>query len=254
MIAYLAQTGTLCFGPMDGTEQLLVLVDEWVQHPRRLERDEALGELALRYFRSHGPATAKDLARWGHLTAADVRTGMAVARPELARLEVDGVEHLLDPRTPELLAAHRSEARGLFLLPGFDELVLGYQDRTAVVPAEFAAAIVPGGNGVFRATVVADGTAVGTWQHTGKATAGGSARRRSPRSPQRSSRRSPRCTARCRAELPALTPPRARGQGGTMITADAVLEHCLTLPGAGRTSRGRATSSPRSPTRSSRHR
>jgi hypothetical protein len=168
MIAYLAQTGTLCFGPMDGTEQLLVLVDEWVQHPRRLERDEALGELALRYFRSHGPATAKDLARWGHLTAADVRTGMAVARPELARLEVDGVEHLLDPRTPELLAAHRSEARGLFLMPGFDELVLGYQDRTAVVPAEFAAAIVPGGNGVFRATVVADGTAVGTWQHTGK--------------------------------------------------------------------------------------
>jgi len=168
MIAYLAQTGTLCFGPMAGTEQLLVLVDEWVHHPRRLDRDEALGELALRYFRSHGPATAKDLARWGQLTAADVRTGIATARPELERLEVDGVEHLLDPRTPELLAAHRHEARGVFLLPGFDELVLGYRDRTAVVPAEFADAIVPGGNGVFRATVVADGTAVGTWKHTGK--------------------------------------------------------------------------------------
>jgi hypothetical protein len=168
LIAYLAQTGTLCFGPMDGSEQLLVLVEEWVRHPRRLDRDEALGELALRFFRSHGPATAKDLARWGSLTAADVRTGIATARPELARLEVDGVEHLLDPRTPELLAAHRRAARGVFLLPGFDELVLGYQDRTAVVPAAFANAIVPGGNGVFRATVVADGTAVGTWQHTGK--------------------------------------------------------------------------------------
>ena len=37
MLGYLAQTGTLCFGPMRDAEQLVVLLDEWITHPRRLE-------------------------------------------------------------------------------------------------------------------------------------------------------------------------------------------------------------------------
>ena len=170
MLWHLAQTGTLCFGPVRDGEQRVVLVDEWIPHPRRPEREEALGELAWRYFRSHGPATVKDFTRWTNLVAADVRAGLALARPRLARLDVDGVEHLMDPRTPELLNAHRRRARDVFLLPGFDEFILGYQDRRAAVPAEFADRIVPGGNGVFRPTIVSDGQVVGTWKHTGRGT------------------------------------------------------------------------------------
>jgi hypothetical protein len=168
LIGHLAQTGTLCFGPMKDGEQLIVRIDEWIRKPRQLDREEALGELAERYFRGHGPATLKDLVRWAGLTTADARAGLALARPRLASIQVDGVEHLLDPATPDLLAAHRSATRGVFLLPGFDELVLGYADRTATVPAEYADRIVPGGNGVFRPTVVADGVAVGTWRHAGR--------------------------------------------------------------------------------------
>jgi hypothetical protein len=55
----------------------------------------------------------------------------------------------------------------VFLLPGFDEFVLGYADRSCAVPPEFADRIVPGGNGMFRATVVSDGRVVGTWRRTG---------------------------------------------------------------------------------------
>lgn len=168
MLWHLAQTGTLCLGPVQGGEQLIVLVDEWIPRPRRPEREEALGELAERYFRGHGPATVKDFARWTNLLAADVRAGVELARPRLARVDVDGVEYLMDPRTPDLLDACRQSARGVFLLPGFDELILGYQDRSAVLPAEFADRIVPGGNGVFRPTVVSDGRVVGTWRHTGR--------------------------------------------------------------------------------------
>jgi Winged helix DNA-binding domain len=168
LLAYLAQTGVVCFGPARGGEMLIVLVAEWIPHPRHLEREEALGELALRYFRGHGPATAKDLGRWAHLVAADVRVGLALARPRLAAVDVDGVEHLMDPQTPDLLAEHRAAAAGVFLLPGFDEYVLGYQDRSAAVPAEHAERIVPGGNGVFRPTVVSAGQVVGTWRHTGR--------------------------------------------------------------------------------------
>lgn len=164
LLAHLAHVGVLCLGPMRAKDQAFVLVDEWVPDARRLERDEAIAELALRFLRSHGPATVTDLVRWSGLPAGDVRTGVAVAAAELETLEVDGTTYHLDPAVPELLARHRDDARGLHLLPGFDEMVLGYADRTATVPAEHADRIVPGGNGVFRRTVLHDGVAVATWR------------------------------------------------------------------------------------------
>lgn len=161
---YLAQTGTLVLGPMAGNEQQFVLLDEWVPSPRRLERQEALGELALRFFASHGPATVPDLVRWAGVLVRDVRAGLAIAAPQLERLVVDGTEHWLDPATPDRLAAARAEADGVHLLPGFDELVLGYADRSCTVPAEYADRIVPGNNGVFRPTAVHRGLVVGVWR------------------------------------------------------------------------------------------
>ncbi|WP_299954569.1 winged helix DNA-binding domain-containing protein [uncultured Modestobacter sp.] len=161
---YLAQTGTLVLGPTAEGDQQFVLLDEWVPAPRRPERDEALGELALRYFRGHGPATVKDLVRWAGCTVGDVKAGLALARPQLEPLTVDGVEHLMDPETPDRLTAARAEAGGVLLLPGFDELVLGYADRSCTVPAEHAQRIVPGNNGMFRATVVHGGTVVAVWR------------------------------------------------------------------------------------------
>jgi hypothetical protein len=169
LLWFLSQTGTLCLGPTDGAgEQLFVLLDEWVQEPRRLSGEEALAELTLRFFLGHGPATVQDLARWAGITIRDARGGLAIARPALASLDIDGVEHLMDPTTPECLAACRAEAAGLHLLPGFDEFVLGYGDRRAILDAEFAGHIVPGGNGMFRPTVVHGGRIVGTWRWTGR--------------------------------------------------------------------------------------
>jgi hypothetical protein len=169
LLGFLARTGTLCLGPTDGAgEQLFVLLDEWVPEPRRLSGDEALGELARRFFLGHGPATVRDLARWAGIPLRDARAGLALVRPELAALDVDGVEHLMDPATPDRLTDCRAEADGVFLLPGFDEFVLGYGDRRAVLDPEFADRIVPGGNGMFRATVVDGGRIVGTWQWTGR--------------------------------------------------------------------------------------
>jgi hypothetical protein len=168
MLSYLALTGTLVFGPTSGGEPLLVLVDEWIAEARSLDREEALGELALRYFRSHGPATVADLIRWTRLPAGDARLGLALARPRLETLDVDGAEHLMDPATPDLLRTAREQAAGVLLLPGFDELMLGYGDRRASLDPAFADRIVPGGNGVFRATVVSGGRVVGTWSRTGR--------------------------------------------------------------------------------------
>ena len=167
LLAHLAHEGLLCLGPIRGKarqDQAFVLVAEWVPDARRLDRPEALAELASRYLRSHGPATLQDLARWGSLTMADARAGLAAAEPGLEMVVVDGRTYYLDPATPQILADHRDVARSVHLLPGFDEMVLGYADRSMTVPPEVADRIVPGGNGVFRPTVIVDGVAAGTWR------------------------------------------------------------------------------------------
>ncbi|MBN1091890.1 AlkZ family DNA glycosylase [Blastococcus sp. TML/M2B] len=168
LLWYAAQCGHGVLGPTVDGEQQFVLLDEWVPEPRRLEREEALAELAGRFFAGHGPATVHDLARWSGLTVRDARAGLAAARADLEATTVDGTEYFLDPATPELLAAHREEALGTLLLPGFDEFVLGYRDRSAVLDAEFATRVVPGGNGMFLSTVVVGGRIVGTWRFEGR--------------------------------------------------------------------------------------
>lgn len=167
LLAALAQQGLLCLGPYRDGVQVFVLVEQHVGRPRRLEREEALAEVALRYLRGHGPATVADLARWTGLPVRDLRGGVAAVRDRLAAITVNGTEHLLDPETLELYAVVREAARDVVLLPGFDEVVLGYADRSMTVPPEHADRVVPGGNGVFRPTVVADGRVVGTWRTAG---------------------------------------------------------------------------------------
>ncbi len=168
LIAELAQRGVLCLGPYRGTEQCFVLVAEHVPAPRRLDREEALAELALRFLTGHGPATAADLARWGSLSLGEARRGIAAVRDRLTAIEVDDTEHLLAPETLAAYDALRATARrAVLLLPGFDELILGYADRTATLATEHADRVVPGGNGVFRPTLVVGGRAVGVWRTAG---------------------------------------------------------------------------------------
>ncbi|MGZ3601544.1 MAG: DNA glycosylase AlkZ-like family protein, partial [Ktedonobacterales bacterium] len=57
-------------------------------------------------------------------------------------------------------------ASGAHLLPGFDEYLLGYKDRSAVLAAEDAQKVVPGGNGMFLPMVVVGGQVAGTWKRT----------------------------------------------------------------------------------------
>lgn len=159
LLWYLAQTGTLVLGPTDGRQQIFARLDAWVSNPRRLDRDEALGELAVRYFRSHGPAGVEDLARWSGLPLRDVRNGIAVGGAALATLEIVGRRYVVAAEAAD--ASDRPD--GVRLLPGFDEYLLGYRDRSVVLAPEHSDAIVPGGNGMFRATIVADGEVVGTW-------------------------------------------------------------------------------------------
>jgi hypothetical protein len=160
LLWYASQRGVTAIAPHVGKEQTFVLLDEWAPAPFRPSREEALGLIALRYFQSHGPATRKDFAGWTGLTMGDCKTGIAVAGKALATVDVDGVEMIASAAA--LDAA--SPFRGWLALPGFDEYMLGYKDRSLMADPSSLAAIIPGGNGVFQSTLVRDGRVVATWK------------------------------------------------------------------------------------------
>ncbi|NJP07105.1 MAG: winged helix DNA-binding domain-containing protein [Chloroflexaceae bacterium] len=158
---YLAQSGSICLGPMSGKQQTFVLLDEWVPHPRNLPREEALAELAARFFTSHGPATLADFARWSGLTIADARLGLQMNGSTFIATTINGTAYWL---SAEDQMPNTSESGGVSFLPGFDEYILGYKDRSDVIAAEHAHKIVPGNNGIFFPTIVIDGQIVATWK------------------------------------------------------------------------------------------
>lgn len=158
----LSQEKVLCSGVPKGKQPTFTLFDDWLPRTKPIESDEAVARLAARYYASHGPATQQDLMRWAGLTSAEVKLGIAGAGASLISEKIGGTVYFLPANAPSPPAA----ARGTFLLPGFDEYMLGYKDRSAFLAAEHADKIIPGGNGVFRATVVRDGQVIATWQAT----------------------------------------------------------------------------------------
>jgi Winged helix DNA-binding domain len=161
---YASQRAVTCIAPNIGSEQTFALLDDWAPDQATPEREEALGIVAERYFRSHGPASRADLQRWAGLTVTEVKAGIAAAGDALAAVRVDGTEMYA---AAALLDDHPKLPRtAMHLLPGFDEYLLGYKDRTLMLDAEHFTAIVPGGNGMFKSTIVAAGRVVGTWQRT----------------------------------------------------------------------------------------
>jgi hypothetical protein len=159
----LAQDKLLCCGVPQGKQQTFTLLPEWVDPPRhKLASEEALAELARRYVTSHGPVTEHDLMRWANITSREAKTGLSGAAASLSSEVSHGVTYWSGHRSLPPSAA----ARKLFLLPAFDEYIIGYKDRSDVVTTEHAGKIVPGNNGVFRPTIVSDGEVIGTWKAT----------------------------------------------------------------------------------------
>ena len=154
----------LCYGPHAGKQPTFVLFDEWIATSRHVERDEALQTIAERFFHGHGPASLHDFAGWTGLTMADARLALRLAQPSLERLMSGDLELWRSARATSITGAPRAH-----LLPGFDEFMLGYKDRSAALASRFADRIVPGGNGMFLSTLVLDGQVCGTWRRAARA-------------------------------------------------------------------------------------
>ena len=65
---------------------------------------------------------------------------------------------------PQGMSALPKASNTVYLLPGFDEYMLGYTDRSASLDPLQTKKILPGNNGAFSATIVIGGRVVGTWK------------------------------------------------------------------------------------------
>jgi hypothetical protein len=141
----------ICSGPKRGKQQTHALLAERAPGARRLSRDEALGELTRRYFRSHAPATIRDFVWWSGLTTVDARRGLEINRSR--RELIDGLTYWTLDGAPSTATL----PRGVALLPIYDEYLVSYRDLAAVPR-------LAGPRGTFQQALIARGQVVGTWK------------------------------------------------------------------------------------------
>jgi hypothetical protein len=162
---YAELEGVICSGPRRGNQLTYALLADRAPGNQRLSREQALAELTLRFFRSHGPATVRDFVWWSGLKTTDARRGLEMnrAKPQ----EVDGIRYWIVGRPPTRDSKPRTTVH---LLPGFDEYLVAYRDRHAVPHSLYsmpsfrlaAGALVIGGQvaGTWRAIFGAAGVVV----------------------------------------------------------------------------------------------
>jgi hypothetical protein len=183
-------SGSPVRSPGGALKQTYALFDERVPAGpvEPLPREEALAELARRYFTSRGPATVKDCADWSGVTMTDVRHGLArvldSAPAVLETVAIDGVDHYFQAGTDGAAAASggaaasgRSAASGaterdggsagavprIDLIQCYDEYVMGYS-ATRHYFGGSAPAFPLGGAPMH--VVLLDGRMAGSWRHT----------------------------------------------------------------------------------------
>jgi len=153
--------GIICSGARRGKQFTYALLEERVPQVKKLERDEALVELVKRYFTSRGPATMKDFVVWSGLTMSDVKRGIEMLKPKLEHDEIDGQTYwFADSEFSEL-----GPSKTAHLLPIYDEYVMGYKDRSAMLGA-LEAEQPNASNIAFDNIIVIDSMLIGSWKRT----------------------------------------------------------------------------------------
>lgn len=149
VLLYLATLGLTCHASGDR----FALLDDWLPGgPAGSRGDDALAELARRWFRAYSPATGADFTTWSGLPSAHA---ISLIRDELVPVEVNG-------RSGFRLGDADDSRGGLRLLSGFDNYLLGYRDRDPIIAAEHRAEVYVGG--IIRPAVLHDGRVIGRWR------------------------------------------------------------------------------------------
>lgn len=148
--------GLACSGPRREKQSTYMLLDARVSDGKKFSREEALVELASRYFTARGPATVADFSWWSGLSVIDCKQAVEMLGSAINKESIgDRVYYYRE----ELTIAPQPT---LHLLGSYDEFLIAYSDRTASLePKHSGRALTT--NGIFRPVIVRDGTVIGLW-------------------------------------------------------------------------------------------
>ncbi|HYE86763.1 MAG TPA: winged helix DNA-binding domain-containing protein, partial [Vicinamibacterales bacterium] len=144
--------GVICSGPRRGKQFTYALLDERAPAGKPIDREEALGRLAKRYFASHGPATIKDFSWWSGFAMTEAQRAVESVKPALDSDVVGGLKYwsVAAPARP-------AQKMPVMLLPNYDEYLIAYKDRGLVVDADRAANIAARANSALANHLIIDG-------------------------------------------------------------------------------------------------
>ncbi|MEU6246605.1 winged helix DNA-binding domain-containing protein [Glycomyces sp. NPDC047010] len=152
----------ICSGtPRDG-KQTYANFDERVP-AGAIGKDEAVRELAHRFFASRGPATVKDFTRWATLKVADAKAAvdeLKLGGSGLRELRYDDRVFYYEGERPE------PEDGGpvVDFVQGFDEMLCSYTDsKDLVLHHSVSRALFPD-RPRFNSAILLDGQVIGNWK------------------------------------------------------------------------------------------
>lgn len=123
--------------------------------------EEALLTLAQRYFRSHAPAGLADFTWWSGLTVTEAKKAIALFNETevLTTCKYKDTELYIPASYTETAKLPKT----LQFLPPYDEYLISYKDRSAVLAQEHVAR-AHNNYGIFYPVIVYNGQVVGNWK------------------------------------------------------------------------------------------
>jgi hypothetical protein len=152
--------GLVCNGVMRGKKFTYALLDERVASKISFTKEEALAELAKKYFTSHGPATLQDFVWWSGLSVSNARSALESIKPGLLSATVDSRIYYFFESDYE-----SKRKKSIHFLPAFDEFIVSYKNRSASLDPSLLKKVVTGYS-IFSPTIVIDGIVEGMWKRT----------------------------------------------------------------------------------------
>jgi hypothetical protein len=159
-IMFRAETDlVVCNGIKKDKQFTYALFDERIPSTKKKTREEALAELALRYFKSHGPATLQDFTWWSGLSVADAKRGLEAIKSNLVSEKYG--EYILWFGADRDFKKKKNNP--LVYLPSFDEFLISYKSRRISINPEHTSHAFTN-NGIFNPVIVHNAKVIGTWK------------------------------------------------------------------------------------------
>ena len=151
--------GLLCSGVMQGREATWALLSERVPTICPLTPDKALKQLALKYFRSHSPASLEDFVWWSGLPKTQCKKALTLIANEIEEIKVEEETMYLYNNILDC-----SDYAGMILLlPPYDEYLIGYKSRWVALEKKHTAK-AHNNFGIFKPVILHEGRVVGNWK------------------------------------------------------------------------------------------